>query len=312
MPKLVNSPSLLWIWPLLLLLASDCVSARGQALTIDGSTQAFYRGDYAKASELGKAHLRRFPNDVPSRVILARAELAQNKFDEAFEDLQNALALDPKNIDALYYLSLMAKQLSRRENERLFSLAPDYFRVYQLQGEAALAAANQSEAEEEFQKALKANPRSSEVLTKMAELKRSQRKFDEAIAYYTQAQQFGPLKYEIAYGLGTCYTFKQEYPRAIEWFQKTVTLAPEFVEGQFSLGDALFKNGQFEGAIRELKAALKLEPGRKQGYYLIGRAYSKLGRPDEAKAAFQKFDELNRAEPHREAKPEGVPRPKQR
>jgi len=30
--------------------------------------------------------------------------------------------------------------------------------------------------------------------------------------------------------------------------------------------------------------------------FLLGRAYSKLGRPEEAKAAFQKLSELNRAE----------------
>ena len=87
------------------------------------STPAFYRGDYAKASELAMAHLRRFPNDVPVLVILARAEFAQNKFDQALEDLQKALTADPKkNIDALYYLSLVARDLSKDgEPEAFFS-----------------------------------------------------------------------------------------------------------------------------------------------------------------------------------------------
>jgi tetratricopeptide (TPR) repeat protein len=289
---------------LLLLLMTGCLSALGQRSAVTESTRAFYRGDYAKASELAMAHLRRFPNDVPVLVILARAEFAQNKFDQALADLQKALTADPANIDALFYLSLLAKERSRKENERLYSLAPNSDRVYQLLGETALAAENQAtqdataetKAEGEFQKALKINPRAIEVLTELAQLKRSQWKFDEAIKYYTQAEQASPLTYEIAYGLGASYASKREYPQAIEWLQKAVVLAPDSADGHFALGNALIQNGQFEAAIPELKASRQLDPRMKQAYFLLGRAYSKLGRPEEAKVAFQKVDELSRAE----------------
>jgi len=253
------------------------------------------------------SHLRRFPNDVPVRVILARAEFAQNKFDQALEDLQKALTTDPKNIDALFYLSLVAKERSQRENERLYSLAPNSDRVYQLLGEAALAAENQIEAEEEFQKALKINPRAIDVLTELAQLKRSQFKFDEAIKYYTQAEQASPLTYEIAYGLGACYASKREYPQAIEWLQKAVVLAPDSADGHFALGNALVQNGQFEAAIPELKASGQINPRMKQAYVLLGRAYSKLGRSEEANVAYQKLDELSRAEVQAGAKSGDAP-----
>ncbi len=248
---------------------------------------------------------------MPVRVILARAEFAQKKFDKAFEDLQKVLTSDPANIDALFYLSLVAKERSQRENERLYSLAPNSDRVYQLLGETALAAENQVEAEEEFQKALKINPRSIEVLTELAQLKRSQWKFDEAINYYTQVEQANRLTYEIAYGLGACYASKQEYPQAIEWLQKAVVLAPDSAAGHFALGNALVQNGQAEAAIPELKASQRMDPGMKQAYFLLGRAYSKLGRPEEAKAAFQKLSELNRAEAQGGAKSDDAPPAKQ-
>lgn len=260
------------------------------------STHAFYRGDYAKAAELATAHLRRFPNDVPVRVIRARAEFAQNRSDQALADLQKALTADPTNIDALFYLSLLAKEQSQRENVRLYSLAPNSDRVYQLLGEAALAAENQIEAEENFQKALKINPRAIEVLTELAQLKRTQRQFDQAIEYYTRAEQARPLTYEIAYGLGDCYASKREYPQAIEWLQKAVALAPDSADGHFALGNALVQNGQLEAAIPELNASRQINPGMKQAYVQLGRVYSKLGRQQEAKVALQKLDELNRAE----------------
>jgi tetratricopeptide (TPR) repeat protein len=289
-------PSLLRSFCLLVLMTAVGAQTYGQSLALTESTKAFYRGNYVQAAELAEKHLRAYPKDVPARLLLARAELAQGKFQQAFEGLQRILASEPNNIDALYYMSLIARELSHREFERLFSIAPDSDRVHQLLGETALAAENKSEAEEEFLKALKANPHSIEVSTELAELKRLQSKFDEAIVYYTQAEQIGTLNYEIAYGLGACYTYKQEYSQAIEWLRKAVALAPDSAAGRFALGNALFQNGQLEGAIRELNVSLQLEPRMKQAYFLLGRAYSKLGRQDEAKAALKKLDELNRSE----------------
>jgi tetratricopeptide (TPR) repeat protein len=161
-------------------------------------------------------HLWKFPSDVPVRMILGRTELAQGKFDDAFETIRRMLALDPKNIDALYYLSLLAKELAQRENQRPFSLAPDFYRVHQLLGAAALTAGNKGDAEKEFLLALRINPRSMELPTELGELKRSQGKFEEAINYFTQAEQFGTLSYEIAYGLGVCLSSMTKYPEAIE------------------------------------------------------------------------------------------------
>ena len=289
------------VW-LVALIVTLCAEANGQSAALTKSTGALYRADYLEAAEIAEQHLRRYPNDAPVRVILARAELAQGRFQEAFEELRKALASDPRNIDALYYLSLVSRELSQREYQRLFSMAPDSARVHQLLGEAALGAENKTEAEEEFQKALAANPRSVEVLTELAELKRSQSRFDDAIAYYMQAEKVGSLDYDIAYGLGACYTYKQEYSQAIEWLRKAVRLTPDSAAGRFALGNALFQNGQFEAAIPELNSAVRVEARMKQAYFLLGRAYAKLGRQEEAKAAIKKLDELNRAEVPGQAK----------
>ena len=280
----------------LILLLGASANAFAQSSILNECTQAFYRGEYDRAADLAGQRLRHFPNDTAAGVMLARAELAQGKFQEAFETLEKTLARDPKDIDALYYFSIVTRELSHREFQRLWSLAPDSARVHQLLAEAALAGENPTEAEAEFESALKANPRSIEVLTEFAELKRSQSKFDDAIAYYSQGAEIGPLTYETAYGLGACYTYKQEYSNAAEWLRKAVALAPDSVAGRFALGNALFHEDQFDAAIPELKAALQMEPKMKQAYFLLGRAYSKLGREQESRSAFRKLDELSRAE----------------
>ncbi len=244
------------------------------------------------------------------RVILARAQVAQGKFDDAFENLRKVLAFDPKNIDALYNLSLLSKALAQRENQRLVSLAPDSYRVHQLLAAAALTAENKEQAEKEFLEALNLNPRSVEVLAELGELKRSQGKCDEALNYYTQAKQVGTLSYEIAYGIGTCFASMSKYREAIDWFEKAVLLAPDSAVGRFSLGNALFHNGQLEPAISELKASVHSDPWMRQAYLLLARAYSNLGRSKEAKAALQKVDELDRAELYGKPKSSSTSQPR--
>jgi tetratricopeptide (TPR) repeat protein len=280
----------------LLLLIVGCGECFAQTAAMKESVRALFRGDHQQAVELAEKHLRKYPNDAPARVILARAELAQGKFARAYQELQKALATEPGNIDALYYLAIVSRALSQLEYQRLYTLAPNSARVHLLLAEAALAEDKQTEAETEFQAALKANPRSIEVLMKLGELKRSQSMFDEAINYYAEAERIGPLNYEIAYGLGACYTYMQEHRRAIEYLRKAVAFAPDSAAGRFALGNALFQDAQTEAAIPELKAALGLEPQLKQAYFLLGRAYQKLGRQAEAKIAFGKLDELNRNE----------------
>jgi tetratricopeptide (TPR) repeat protein len=294
-------PRLRSLWLVLVVASSSLVIAQNTPLA--ECTREFYRGEYAHAEQLAETQLRTHPAAIPFRLMLARAQLAQGQFQPAFEQLRKVLATDPNNIDALYYISLIARESSQREYQRLLATAPDSYRAHQLLAEAALAAQNPSEAEREFQSALKANPRSIDAATELADLKRSQSKFDEAIGFYTQAANAGPLSYAVAYGLGACYTYKKDYPQAADWLRKAVSLAPDSAAGHFALGNALFQGGQLEPAIPELQASLKLEPRMKQAYFLMGRAYSKLGRQEQAQAAFQKLDQLNRSEVPKEGQP---------
>ncbi len=279
-----------------LLVVAASASAGGESPGLAECAQAFYRGEFVQAARLAETQLRVQPNAVPVRVMLARALLAQGKFQPAFEELRKVLKAEPNNGDALYYLSLIARELSQREYQRLLTLAPDSDRAHQLLGEAALAAENPSEAETEFQNALRVNPRSVEAAVALADLKRSQSKFDEAIGYYAQAEHIGPLSYPIAYGLGACYTYKKDYSQAADWLRKAVALAPDSAAGHFALGNVLFQGGQLEAAIPELKTSFHLEPRMKQAYFLLGRDYTKLGRQQEAQAMFEKLDQMNRSE----------------
>jgi Tfp pilus assembly protein PilF len=56
-------------------------------------------------------------------VMLARAELTGNRPEQAIVELRKALAADPRNGDAHYYLWLTTKTQAQEEYQKLFAMA---------------------------------------------------------------------------------------------------------------------------------------------------------------------------------------------
>ena len=267
-----------------------------QTPALNESAKALYRGEPERAATLAVTYLKTHPSDPAARVLFARAVLAQGNFQVAYDELQKALKIDPNNIDALYYLSLIATALAQNEFKQLYALAPESDRVHQLLAESFKAQENPVEAENEYLTALKVKPHSLEILVALGELKREQSKFDEAIDYYSQAEHIGPLDYDIAYGLGACYTYKQDHQKALAYFRQAIRFEASSGAAHFALGNVMFQLGQMAEAIVALKTAVTFEPKLRQAYFLLGRAQQKSGQQLAAKAAFRKVDELSQAE----------------
>jgi len=260
------------------------------------TTKALYRGNAVQAATLARSYLKVHPRTPAALILLARAEMAQEKYESAYQSLWRVLRNDPKNIDALYYLAHVCVKLSQQQREELYSLAPDSARVHQLLAESYRVQQNRAKAEEEYLAALRADPRLVEVLNALGDLKRSQFRFDEAVTYYSQSAQIEPRNYQGAYGLGVCHLYQQNPAKAIGEFQRALVLDPESAPARLALGNSLLQVGQVAEAVTELKAAVALEPGMRQAYTLLARAYRRLGQSRETEEALRKSEELTQKE----------------
>jgi tetratricopeptide (TPR) repeat protein len=267
---------------------------QGEALA--ETTKALYRGNAVQAASLARRYLKVHPGTPAALILLARAEMAQEKYESAYQSLWRVLSNDPKNIDALYYLAQVCVKLSQQQREELYSLAPDSARVHQLLAESYRVQHNRAKAEEEYLAALRADPRSVEVLNALGDLERSQFRFDEAASHYSQATRIERRDFHSAYGLGVCYLYQQSPARAIEEFRRALVLDSESAPARLALGDALLRVGQVAEAVAELKTAATLEPEMRQAYTLLARAYRRLGQSREAQEALRKSEELSQKE----------------
>src|SRR5438445_10789523 len=94
----------------------------GQSSALTECRRALYSGDNALAVQLAEKHLSKYPKDVAVRVVLARAQLAQGKPLHAFDELQRALESDAKDIDSIYYVSLVSTDLSHVRYESILCM----------------------------------------------------------------------------------------------------------------------------------------------------------------------------------------------
>jgi protein O-GlcNAc transferase len=258
--------------------------------------KAFYRGDYPQAIALARGRLEVQPADAEAAIVLGRAEAALGRFEAAYQSFREALRLEPKSADALYYVSFAGGVLAQAEYERLFALAPESSRAHQLLGESHQAQGRTREAELEYKAVLAKSPKALDALVALGDLARKELRFDEALGYYSRAAEVAPRSYDVLYGTGVCRSYQGKQAEAIESFRQALALEPDSAAARLALGIALLQTSQAQAAAAELEAATALEPRMRQGFYHLGRAYRALGRSTEAEAAFAKVQELLRHE----------------
>ena len=218
------------------------------------------RNEFPRAVEAARTYAAAHPDSVSAHNLAARALIGQGQFSGAFVELRTALALAPRDTDALYFLMKLSTILAGRELETLYRLAPDSARVHQLLAEAAHARADQASEKREYETALARDPHSVDALTGLGDLARVERRLDDGVEFYKRALAQKPTNYDALYGLGACRLFLDQPEQAIEYFRRSIAVDPASEAAQFALGDALIRVGKPEEALAALKAALRLNP----------------------------------------------------
>ncbi len=94
---------------------------------------------------------------------------------------------------------------------------------------------------------------------------------------------------------GTQLYRERRYAEALAEFENAAELDAEFVLAMNNAGFALYKLDKLEAAVQQLKRAIEIDPKRAVPYLNLGDAYAKLGWKPQAKAAYEKYLELQPA-----------------
>ncbi|MEA3452133.1 MAG: tetratricopeptide repeat protein, partial [Bacteroidota bacterium] len=114
----------------------------------------------------------------------------------------------------------------------------------------------------------------------------SEKKYDEAISYFSEAIKLDPNFEKAYYNRGSVRLEMKEYEGAILDFEKAIMINPSLEKAFFSKAYAELNKGLYEEAVYDFNAAIQLSYSEANVYYYKGVALFQLNKYDEAEAAF--------------------------
>lgn len=202
--------------------------------------------------ETVKEQVRKDPNNLNLRIELGRAYASVGRFDEANEQLQNALKINKESPEAYYYLGRIA--MLEEDNDA----AKKYFmQVLTLT---------------DGQKFAELNPRREESLYAMGLISIDEKEYEEAIGYLKGATRIRKDASDTYYQLARAYWGMGEGDAAHEQLDIAYAFDPNYAQ-------ALYLNG-------EIYLAEEDEVNASHWFYLSAQADPDADLPREALASF--------------------------
>jgi len=269
-----------------------------------GADKKFYFEDQAEAQR--------------ARAIMKEAFDAyqQNKFEEAEKLFAQALELFPSNAEGLYYYSVSClQQMKFDQGVQLLKRTEEVSNALKSLSTAP-PAAGQKPAQNPYERIYDSV---EQLLKKIPEIKGEnalkQRKYDDAIADFSEAVKNNPNSAEDYANLAIALGNAKRYDEALPPIEKAIQMKPE-EKGYVTLrddivsrkqnaeidkaqallneGKTLLQSGDAAGSLKKFEEAKALVPQDKQSplWLQIARAQAKLNQPDVAVASFKKSIEL--------------------
>jgi tetratricopeptide (TPR) repeat protein len=277
---------------LVILSAAFALQAAPQPADLLQCAKQLDRGDFVAAARDAEAIVRKDSESVAARILLARAYMGLNNGAGALSELHAALQHEPDSLDALYYLSKLTGILSAQAFGAVAELAPDSARMHQIRAETLEAQKDADGAAREYMAALEKRPGTTYILNAMGDLERHEKKYSDALKWYEQVIAKDPGNYDALYGAGASYWLSHQEEKALPFFQNALEADPSSIAAKMALGEALLyaKNGP--RAVVLLEEAAKADPQFRRLQFLLGKAYQMVGRPADARIAFERYRRL--------------------
>lgn len=292
----------------------EAIAALKQGLVVDPDAQDIYnllgsiyaqQGRHEEAIAMERRYVALCPGEPNAHDSLGLVLQLAGRNTEARDALMRALQINPGFEVAVIHLGNLYTQMGRyrdaeREFERYIAMAPSDFE--RARGYEALAwlyerKGNLARAWEAARNQVRCSPASTEMAILVA-LRRGDVRLAEELG-----RRWGPQNNATNRGarmpargdhvfLGRRALLLNRPDEAIAQFQEALRywapLAGADREEDF-LADAYLQLGRLDEAIAEYERVLRLYPGSALAQYHLGLAWQRRGRPDLARAAFQRF-----------------------
>jgi protein O-GlcNAc transferase len=184
---------------------------------------------------------------------------------EAEKIVRQAVALDPKNVDSLHLLGVIAGYVGQPEAslglfERAIQLRPDFAAAHANRGVALMTLGRQDEGIESFNRSIELNPEHFHGWHGLGNALGAMNDMVGAEAALRKAAALMPGSFEARNNLGHALQRQGRLDEAVQVFREALSLAPDSAVVEYNLGVTLQLAGDPGEALPHYRRALALNP----------------------------------------------------
>ncbi len=249
-------------------------------------------GKFEQAGQEYQKLLRMNPAKIEMQLELARSYLYSNKADEALKEVDSYLKVQPRSAEALEiqgYAYSAKGDLAAGENCLTEALRVDPGSSSAKLGLASIyvQGAKTNEAKALLQEVIDKDPGNIKAYYMLAGLQASLHQRDDALLIYKKIAEIAPSESEPLYRSGMLYLDGKEYDKAGQAAAELISRFPKSPQGHLLKGIISCMRNDVGNAILEIQQSLSIKPTL-GGYYYLGIAYYQKGDYELALSQFQK------------------------
>lgn len=198
-------------------------------------------------------------------------------------ELERGVAILTTYSDAYYHLGMAYKEMGDAENAvKAFENAKRQkvwkdAEFFNSSGLAYSAAKQYDKAIEEFNEAIRINPKLEEAYNNLGLTYCDAGMLNESVKTLEKAIALNPKMDKAYYNMGNAFAKGGDYTQAIAWYNKAVVLNADYGDAYNNIGNSYAAMKEYAKAIESYKKVIEINPQNSKVLFNIGVTYHMLG-----------------------------------
>lgn len=229
----------------------------------------------------------------------------QKRTVDAIKLFEQASAIDPQNDQIFWNMAIVHMEMrkydrARDDLQKAIALNPKVGGYHEKLGTMLMELGDWQAAKQPLEKTIELEPALFKAYYKLAQVDEQLDDQQNALKHYTQAIEKGPRFLEAYSALGRLYADLGYLDQSVQVLTEALKVAlkgtDEEAQVHHLLGTVYQQQKKLDQAVGEFKAALGVVPGMRDALFSLGWTYSIQGNKEEAKRFLGKFVDVAGAE----------------
>ena len=235
----------------------------------------------------------------PAELLQYALSLQQaGNFKQAKQQYKKILKREPKNVDALHFMGLLAYQLGKPSVafdylNKAIELAPKLPAALNSRGLLNEKHSKLKEALDDYNKALAISPMSVDTLYNRGSLLLTQQNYEQAKIDFDKVLSIKPDHVNALLHRGLAHKGLKHFSAAMLDFNDVLSIKPDSYSALNNRGNLFDKIGNSQNALSDFNQAILVAPNMEEGFINRGCLFSSLKKHDEAIKDFSDAIRIN-------------------